>query len=117
MLRRMTADDLEQRWYWDHRNRKAYYPVERGENTVTLATVWHDEELADALETGALEALGASCEDHFTDVFAFADTFRTPDRVETWAASVGAEGKATGDTEATVDTETTRDTETTGETE
>ena len=101
----MTADDLEQRWYWDHRNRKAYYPVERGDNTVTLATVWHEDELADALATGALEELGASCEESFTDVFEFADTFRTPERVEAWAASMAAGTKATGHTEAPGDAE------------
>jgi hypothetical protein len=87
----MASDSprIDRQWYWDHRNRKAYYPVERDDGTVTLATVWHEEELADALETGALEELGASCEEYFTDVFAFADTFRTSERVEQLAEEAG----------------------------
>lgn len=90
---------IERRWYWDHRNRKAYYPIERDDGTVTLATVWHEEEVEDALETGALEALGASCGEHFTDVFAFADTFRTPERVETMADRLRDDAAEPGDAE------------------
>ena len=46
--------EIEDRWYWDRRNNKAYYPVDAGDETVEFRTVWHVEEVTDARESGAL---------------------------------------------------------------
>jgi len=73
----MSEDpDIEERWYWDHRTNKAYYPKRIDDGTVELVTTWHHEELTDALETGALtpvedlsepygKAVGFECFDSF----------------------------------------------------
>lgn len=45
---------LEQRWYWDRRNDKAYYPVKTEDDTISFLSVWHDEEVEDAMSAGAL---------------------------------------------------------------
>lgn len=49
-------EELDQ-WLWDRRTNKAYRPVEADDGTVTLVSVWHRDEVADALEKGALEPL------------------------------------------------------------
>lgn len=84
----MTNDTVQQRWYWDHRNRKAYYPTQSSDGAVTFVTVWQSEEVSDALTTGVLEPLGASSGD-FDDVFEFVDTFRTPNAIEEAATPLG----------------------------
>jgi hypothetical protein len=45
---------LEQRWYWDYEQRKAYYPCYIGDETVRFVTVWHRDEVAGALEDAGL---------------------------------------------------------------
>lgn len=45
---------LEDNWYWDYRNNKAYRPVETDGDTVTFVTVWHEEEVEDARAGEAL---------------------------------------------------------------
>jgi hypothetical protein len=85
----MSDNHIQQRWYWDHRNRKAYYPTELADGTVTFVSVWQEEEVSDALSTGALEPIGTSSGD-FDDVFEFVDTFRTPESIEATAAPLGA---------------------------
>jgi hypothetical protein len=71
--------DLEKQWYWDRRTNKAYYPIEDGEDTVTFATVWHEDEVAGALDGGAvvpIEEIGLDrAEDRTFDLI---DSFRTP---------------------------------------
>lgn len=73
--------DDEERWYWDRRNRKAYYPIERDDGTVTFATVWHEEEVTDALERGALVPLDEIGLDRTDTTFDLLDSFRTPESV------------------------------------
>ena len=94
----MTDDTVQQRWYWDHRNRKAYYPTESADGTVTFVTVWQAEEVSDALSTGALEPLGASS-GKFDDVFEFVDTFRTPESLEAATAPLDTGDEDTPDDE------------------
>lgn len=63
---------IEAQWYWDRRNNKAYYPVETGDGTVSFRTVWHEDEVADALSGDVLvpvEEIG----------FDPIDSFRTPE--------------------------------------
>ncbi|MFB6229067.1 MAG: hypothetical protein ABEH88_11005 [Halobacteriales archaeon] len=65
-------------WYWDRRTGKGYYATERRGDTVQFVTVWHKEEAADALSTGAvvpLEEMGFSDPDRTFDL---KDSFRTP---------------------------------------
>lgn len=62
---------IEEQWYWDRRNNKAYYPVETGDNTVSFRTVWHEDEVADALRSDVLVPID---EIGFDPI----DSFRTP---------------------------------------
>jgi hypothetical protein len=71
--------DIEQRWYWDHRTNKAYYPktIDEEEGVVELVTAWHHEEVTDALETGALTAVEELSEPYDAGVgFECFDSFR-----------------------------------------
>jgi hypothetical protein len=74
----MSEDpDIEQRWYWDHRTNKAYYPKQTDDGTVELVTTWHREEVTDALETGALTPVEDLTLDYRSNVgFACFDSFR-----------------------------------------
>jgi hypothetical protein len=76
----MSSDpEIEQRWYWDHRTNKAYYPksVDEDEGVVELVTAWHHEEVTDALEAGALTPVEELSEPYGNDVgFECFDSFR-----------------------------------------
>jgi hypothetical protein len=79
---------IDKHWYWDWRTNKALYPIATDEDTVTLVTVWHRDEVESAIETDALEdveSVGGNNQgfDHF-------DTFRLPDEDEL-RATIGAE--------------------------
>lgn len=63
-------------WYWDRRNRKAISPKRVEERTVTFETVWHREEVADALEHGALVPLDDVGLDRTETTFDLLDSFR-----------------------------------------
>lgn len=67
---------LEQRWYWDRRNDKAYYPVKSTDDTTSFLTVWHDEEVEDAIENGALDPLEETGMDDPERPFGLKDSFR-----------------------------------------
>lgn len=71
-----TVPEFEGRWYWDNRNRKAYYPQRVDEDTITFVTVWHREEVADALATGAVEPVTETAPEWFDSVFDHIDSFR-----------------------------------------
>ena len=80
--------DIDRQWYWDRRSNKAYYPVEVGEDTVRLTSVWHREEVEGALESGALApateigVLGLGDEEDVSFVpFDGLDSLRLPDDV------------------------------------
>ena len=73
---------LERRWYWDRRNRKAYYPRERDDGTVEFVTIWHEEEVADALSGGALVPIEEVGLDRTDTTFDLISSFRTPEDVE-----------------------------------
>lgn len=88
--------DVNQQWYWDRRSNKAYYPVEMGDDTIELASVWHREEVEGALEREALVpieeigVLGRGDEEDVSFVsFDGLDSFRLPDDVE----AVGVDGE------------------------
>lgn len=69
------------RWYWDRRTQKALYPRRVDGTTVEFLTVWHAEEVTDAVESGAVVAvddLGPDDGDRPLDVV---DSFRLPDDV------------------------------------
>jgi hypothetical protein len=69
--------ELEDRWYWDRRNSKAYYPTEVHEDgTVTFTTVWHPEEVADAMEGGALVPAEEVGLERVNTTFDLLDSFR-----------------------------------------
>ena len=77
--------DIERRWYWDRRNGKAYYPVETDGGTVAFVTVWHGDEVAGALDAGALvpvDDLGPDYLDDREAGFDVFDSFRLPDRAD-----------------------------------
>lgn len=73
--------DLEERWYWDRRIDKAYYPVDTGDGTTTLLSVWHDEELGDALDRDALVTIAEFTEQRGTTPFDLKESFRLPDPI------------------------------------
>jgi hypothetical protein len=69
--------ELEERWYWDRRNNKAYYPTEvREDGTVAFTTVWHPEEVADAMAGGALVPTEEVGLDRVDTTFDLLDSFR-----------------------------------------
>jgi hypothetical protein len=74
--------DIDKQWYWDRRNDKAYYPVETDEGTVRFVTVWHEQEVADAVERGALAPIEEIGLDRTETTFDLIDSFRTPDDTE-----------------------------------
>lgn len=84
-----THPELEPRWYWDNRNRKAYYPHRVDKNTITFVTVWHREEITDALATGAVEPITETSPEWFDSVFDHIDSFRFD--VDVLDESLGAE--------------------------
>jgi len=65
-------------WYWDRRTEKVYYAKEREGDTVQFVTVWHEEEAADALSTGAVVPLEEMAFADPGHTFDLKDSFRTP---------------------------------------
>jgi len=77
-------DEIDEQWYWDRRNKKTYYPVEADDDTVVFATVWHREEVTDALSGDALVPIDDLGPDHLDGLeagFDHFDSFRLPDEV------------------------------------
>ena len=68
-------------WYWDRRNRKALRPRRIDDDTVEFVTVWHAEEVADALDGGALVPVDEIGVDDIDTTFDLVDSFRMPDAV------------------------------------
>lgn len=84
------SDEIDtDRWYWDRRTRKALYPRRVDDDTVEFVTVWHAEEVGDALDGGALVPLSEVGLDRTETTFDLVDSFRTPDRVERDAEAAG----------------------------
>ena len=78
------------RWYWDQRTQKALYPRHTGD-TVEFVTVWHAEEVTDALDGGALVPLEDAGLSRDT-TFDLLESFRTPER----ASEEGSEAERDG---------------------
>ena len=74
--------DLESRWYWDRRTSSALYPRRTDDGTVEFVTVWHAEEVADALDSGALVPVEDVTLDRTDTPFDLLDSFRFPAHVE-----------------------------------
>lgn len=70
--------DIEQRWYWDRRTEKAVYPVGTDEDTVTLVSIWHAEEVDDARSAGALVPIEEVSEYREDTAMTVKQSFRTP---------------------------------------
>jgi hypothetical protein len=73
--------DIERQWYWDRRTRTALYPRRTEDGTVEFVTVWHAEEVADAVEAGALVPVDEVALDRTETTFDLLDSFRFPERV------------------------------------
>ena len=48
---------IDRQWYWDRRNKKAYYPIKEGGEAVRFVTAWKPAAVRDAIEGGALVPL------------------------------------------------------------
>lgn len=70
--------DIPECWYWDRRTRKALYPTEidEDENTVEFVTVWHREEVEDALASEALVPVEEVSSEIVDTTFDLLDSFR-----------------------------------------
>ena len=69
--------DILDQLYWDRRIDKAFYPIENDDNTVTLLSVWHKDEVSGAIENDAFSPLDeVNGENEGFDHF---DSFRVPD--------------------------------------
>ena len=77
----MNEEFETDRWYWDRRTRKALYPRRTDDDTVEFVTVWHAEEVSDALDGGALLPLEDVGLNNTKTAFDLLDSFRTPERV------------------------------------
>lgn len=66
-------------WYWDRRTRKALRPRQIDDNTVEFMTVWHAEEVTDALDAGALVPLDEIRLDRTETTLDLIGSFRLPD--------------------------------------
>lgn len=71
--------EIEQRWYWDRRTRKAYYPVETDDDTVAFVSVWHADEVDGAREHDALVPLEEVSDYRDETAMTVKDSFRTPE--------------------------------------
>jgi hypothetical protein len=67
----------EDRWYWDRRSDKAYYPVGTDDDRVALVSVWHRDEVEGAIDAGAFEGVDDVGGDGIG--FDFFESFRLPD--------------------------------------
>ncbi|MEF8852893.1 MAG: hypothetical protein V5A44_05550 [Haloarculaceae archaeon] len=76
------TSDVERQWYWDRRTRTALYPRRRADDTVEFVTVWHAEEVADAVDGGALVPVDEVGLDRTETTFDLIDSFRFPAGVE-----------------------------------
>jgi hypothetical protein len=74
-----TPDPAIGEWYWDKRNKKAYAPVRFEDDTVHLLTVWHRDELDDALDGEAVVPIEEIGLDRVDTTFDLLDSFRFPD--------------------------------------
>ena len=72
-------DNIEKRWYWDRRTNKAYFPTEEDGEGVRLVSVWHAEEMAEAIEAGALVPVEDIGLDRTETTFDLVDSFRFPE--------------------------------------
>jgi len=80
------SDHLETQWYWDRRTNKAYYPLRADGDTVEFLTVWHRDEVADALAEDALttvDDIGQTGPDKSGTTFDLVDSFRIDDEAVT----------------------------------
>lgn len=66
-------------WYWDRRTRKALRPRQIDDGTVEFTSVWHAEEVDDALDGGALVPLDEIHLDRTETTFDLIDSFRLSD--------------------------------------
>lgn len=73
-----SMTEIEEQWYWDRRNNKAYYPVEFNENTTMFVTVWHKEEIVDAIQTGVVSPIDEIDHERTLTTFDLIDSFRLP---------------------------------------
>lgn len=73
---------LESQWYWDRRNRKAYFPLEKNDGAIQFVTIWHIEEVTDALEGGALVPIDEVGLDRTDTTFSLLESFRIPPHLE-----------------------------------
>lgn len=85
----MTEEFEADRWYWDRRTRKALYP-QRVDDTIEFITIWHSEEVTDALNGGALVPLEDVGLDETDTAFDLLESFRTPEHVTEDVAGVGS---------------------------
>lgn len=74
-------DSLDDRWYWDRRTNKAYRPIATDDGTVTLLTVWHEQEVEGARDGGALVPVEEIGLDRTETTFDLLESFRLPDEV------------------------------------
>lgn len=79
----MSVDIDPDRWYWDRRTKKAYYPRAMGDGTVEFVTIWHAGEVSDALDGGALVPLSEVGLDRTETPFDLMESFRTQINGET----------------------------------
>lgn len=70
------AEDIDAEWYWDRRTRKALSPRRIGEDTVAFVTVWHRDEVDDAMEHGALVPIEEVGLDRTETTLDLIDSFR-----------------------------------------
>ena len=73
--------EIDSQWYWDRRTEKAYYPVEAEDGTVRFVTVWHEQEVADARDRGALVPIEEIGLDRTETTLDLLDSFRMPDDI------------------------------------
>lgn len=74
-------DHIDEQWYWDQRTEKAYYPIEADDGTVRFVTVWHESEVTDARDRGALVPIEEIGLDRTETTFDLLDSFRTPEDI------------------------------------
>jgi hypothetical protein len=73
--------EIERQWYWDRRSNKAFYPVDVGDGTVRLVSVWHRDEVEGALDAGTFEPLDDLDFGNVETTFDLMDSFRFPEDV------------------------------------
>jgi hypothetical protein len=66
-------------WYWDRRTHKALYPKQINDDTIRFVSVWHTEEVDDAVDGGALVPLSEIGLNRTDTTLDLIQSFRTPD--------------------------------------